>query len=352
MVFVFLFSYVPLLGWGLAFFDYKPGLSLEKIKFVGLKYFKLMFFYKEDILNALLNTLVLSFLSLAASVLPIVFAILLTEMRHTGVRKAIQTVVTLPHFVSWIIVYALCFALFSSSGMVSQVMMSLGLIDKPLGLMTNASTAWAFMTLLGIWKELGWNSIIYLAAMICVYPFYYMLCYAFSDPGEAMKGITFFPRGFTLENFEAVAQLGTIPQASLISAFLTFAGSAITLICCSFFGYLVSKREMYCRKFIYRFVIITMYVSGGLIPSYLVMRAYGLRNTLLVYIIPSAVSAYYVILIKTFIEQLPPSLEEAAKMEGAGLFTCYARIILPLSKPILATIALLADFYEKLEPEK
>lgn len=173
MVFVFLFSYVPLLGWGLAFFDYKPGLSLEKIKFVGLKYFKLMFFYKEDILNALLNTLVLSFLSLAASVLPIVFAILLTEMRHTGVRKAIQTVVTLPHFVSWIIVYALCFALFSSSGMVSQVMMSLGLIDKPLGLMTNASTAWAFMTLLGIWKELGWNSIIYLAAITGIDEEYY-----------------------------------------------------------------------------------------------------------------------------------------------------------------------------------
>lgn len=173
VVFVFLFSYVPLLGWGLAFFDYKPGLSLDKIKFVGFKYFQLMFFYKEDILNALLNTLVLSFLSMAVSVLPIVFAILLTELRHSRMRKVIQTVVTLPHFVSWIIVYALCFALFSSNGMVSQVLMTLGLTNKPLRLMTNASTAWLFMTLLGIWKELGWNSIIYLAAITGIDEEYY-----------------------------------------------------------------------------------------------------------------------------------------------------------------------------------
>ncbi len=173
VVFVFLFSYVPLLGWGLAFFDYKPGLSLDKIKFVGFKYFRLMFFYKEDILNALLNTLVLSFLSMAVSVLPIVFAILLTELRHSRMRKVIQTVVTLPHFVSWIIVYALCFALFSSNGMVSQVLMTLGLTNKPLRLMTNASTAWLFMTLLGIWKELGWNSIIYLAAITGIDEEYY-----------------------------------------------------------------------------------------------------------------------------------------------------------------------------------
>lgn len=173
VVFVFLFSYVPLLGWGLAFFDYKPGLSLDKIKFVGFKYFQLMFFYKEDILNALLNTLVLSFLSMAVSVLPIVFAILLTELRYSRMRKVIQTVVTLPHFVSWIIVYALCFALFSSNGMVSQVLMTLGLTNKPLRLMTNASTAWLFMTLLGIWKELGWNSIIYLAAITGIDEEYY-----------------------------------------------------------------------------------------------------------------------------------------------------------------------------------
>ena len=173
VVFVFLFSYVPLLGWGLAFFDYKPGLSLDKIKFVGFKYFQLMFFYKEDILNALLNTLVLSFLSMAVSVLPIVFAILLTELRHSRMRKVIQTVVTLPHFVSWIIAYALCFALFSSNGMVSQVLMTLGLTNKPLMLMTNASTAWLFMTLLGIWKELGWNSIIYLAAITGIDEEYY-----------------------------------------------------------------------------------------------------------------------------------------------------------------------------------
>jgi putative aldouronate transport system permease protein len=99
---------------------------------------------------------------------------------------------------------------------------------------------------------------------------------------------------------------------------------------------------MYFRKFIYRFVILTMYVGGGLIPTYLVMRYLGLRNNFLVYILPGAVSAYYVILIKTFIEQLPESLEESAKIEGAGTFTCWFKIIMPLSKPILATIVVFA----------
>ena len=184
--------------------------------------------------------------------------------------------------------------------------------------------------------------IMVLFTALCVYPFYYMLCYAFSDPRLVGKGITLFPRGFTLRNFVDVFKLGTIPQAALISVFRTVCGSAVTLVCCSFFGYLVSKPQMYFHKLIYRFAVITMYVSGGLIPTYLVYRYYGLRNTLWVYILPSALSAYNVILIKTFIEQLPASLEEAATIDGAGTLTCFFRVVLPLSKPILATIAVFA----------
>ena len=178
-----------------------------------------------------------------------------------------------------------------------------------------------------------------LFTLLCIYPFYYMLCYAFSDSTMANQGITLYPRGFTLHNFVEVFRLKSLPRAFMVSVFRTFAGCGVTLACCSFFAYIVSRREMYFQKLIYRFTVITMYVSGGLIPTYLVFRAYGLRNTLWVYLLPGAVNAYYVILMKTFMEQMPDSLEEAATIDGAGIVTCFLRVVLPLSKPILATIA-------------
>lgn len=101
-------------------------------------------------------------------------------------------------------------------------------------------------------------------------------------------------------------------------------------------------QDMYLRKVIYRMLIITMYVSGGLIPTYLVMRAFGLRNSFLIYVVPTALSAFNVVLIKTFIESLPKALEESAQIEGAGVLRCWLYIIMPASKPILATIAVFA----------
>ena len=175
-------------------------------------------------------------------------------------------------------------------------------------------------------------------ALLCLYPFYYLLIYSFSDPVEAMKGISFTPRSFTLENYVKVFQIDSIPKAALVSVFRTVAGSTTILLCSSFFAYLVSKTRMYFRKIIYRGTIITMYISGGLIPTFLTINAYGLRNTLLVYFVPMLITPYYVVLIKTFVEQLPVSLEESAMIDGAGIFTCWWKIVFPLSKPISATI--------------
>ena len=99
---------------------------------------------------------------------------------------------------------------------------------------------------------------------------------------------------------------------------------------------------MFARKFIYRFVILTMYLNAGLSPWYITMKAYRLQNNFLLYVVPGIVTAYYVILIKTYMEQLPKELEESAQIDGAGIFTVFARIIMPLSKPIIATIAVYA----------
>lgn len=180
-----------------------------------------------------------------------------------------------------------------------------------------------------------------LFAITCIYPFYYMLIYSFSEPGEAYK-ITILPVGLTLENYKKALAISGIGRAAIVSVLRTVIGTVVTVICCSFFGYLVTKERMVGRKLIYRLLVVTMYVDGGLIPTYMVMNAYGLSNSYWMYILPAALSAYNVMLIKTFTEQLPPALEESAMIDGAGAIRCWRSVVLPLSKPILATIAVFA----------
>lgn len=177
---------------------------------------------------------------------------------------------------------------------------------------------------------------------LCVYPFYYIFVFSISDPMQAIKGISFFPRGLTATNYEEVMKLPGLLHAALVSVVRTVVGTFVTVICCSFFAFLMTKEKMYFRKAIYRFVVITMYLNSGLIPAFLTMRAYGLNNNFLIYILPSAIVAYYVILLKTFFEQIPASLEEAAYIDGAGTLTVYSRIIMPVAKPIIATISVFA----------
>lgn len=184
--------------------------------------------------------------------------------------------------------------------------------------------------------------IMILIMFLCIYPFYYVFIYSISDPSAAQKGLTILPKEITLSNYIQVFRLEGIFGALIISILRTVIGTSLTIICCSFFAYLVTKENMYGRKIVYRMVIVTMYFSSGLIPWYLTMKAYHLNNTFWVYVIPSAISAYYIVLLKTFIEQLPPSLEESAKLDGAGYIRCFHSIIFPLSKPIVATITVFA----------
>lgn len=181
-----------------------------------------------------------------------------------------------------------------------------------------------------------------LLIIVTVYPFYYIFIYSISDSIEAQKGIYLWPAGFSLESYKTTIGLRGLPDAALVSLLRTVFGTIITVLSCSFFAYLITKHEMPLRRLIYRFVLVTMYFNAGFIPWYLTMRAYGLQNNFLLYILPTALTGFYVILIKTFIEQLPQSLEESAKIDGAGYFTIFTRIIFPLSMPIIATIAVFA----------
>ena len=179
-----------------------------------------------------------------------------------------------------------------------------------------------------------------LFTFICVYPLWYVLIYAISDPARASKGlVSFIPLGFSMYNITQTLQLSGILHAFYISVARTVSGTILTVFCCMLLGYVFSKENVPYRKLMYRVLIVTMYVSGGLIPEYLTIRAYGMLNTFWVYIIPP-VSAFYVILIKTYVEQLPASLEESALIDGASYLTIFIRIIMPLSIPIAATVGI------------
>lgn len=188
-------------------------------------------------------------------------------------------------------------------------------------------------------KEAAFNVILYTVVIVlillCTYPFYYIAIYSLSNPDLSASGVAFLPKGFTLSNFVKVTQLEGLLPAAGISVARTVIGATITMVCCAFLGYLFTK-NMYGRKFFYRMMVITMYVAGGLIPTFMVYKAYGLLNTFWVYILPGAVIPYYVILNKTFIENIPASLEESARLDGAGTLGVFTNIIVPLSKPIMA----------------
>ncbi len=187
----------------------------------------------------------------------------------------------------------------------------------------------------------GFNHLLFIALiLLSVYPLWYILITSVSLSSETAH--FFLPGGFTLEHYILVFRMQGVLPAVVISVLRTLSGTCLTVLSCMLLGYLFSKPEMPFRKTMYRALIVTMYVSGGLIPSYLVIRAYGLQNNFLVYILPMAVSAYYVVLIKTFVEQLPAAVEESAKLDGAGTMTIFFRIIMPMSLPIIATIAVYA----------
>lgn len=179
-----------------------------------------------------------------------------------------------------------------------------------------------------------------LFTLLCFYPFWNVFINSIATKDEAVSGVYFFPKAPT---FRIYSQL-LVDSRFLRSLLVSLARTVFSTIGCvtfsAMFAYLITQEDLPHRKFIYRFAIITMYVSGGIIPWYLIMKLYGLYNNFWVYVVPNLLGVYYCILIKTYIESLPKALEEAAKIDGAEFFTIFFRIILPLSKPILATVAL------------
>ena len=168
LIYVFAFSYVPLVGWIYSVFDYKIGqkfLDFGSMVFVGLGNFQKLFTERSEVLRVLRNTLALSALGLLATPVPVVFAIMFNEIKNSKFKKIVQTATTLPNFISWIIVYGVAFAFFSVNGFVSVLMQKIGIQPPVMGILGDVDHTWVLQWILGIWKSFGWSAIIYIAAI-------------------------------------------------------------------------------------------------------------------------------------------------------------------------------------------
>jgi len=177
--------------------------------------------------------------------------------------------------------------------------------------------------------------------VITLYPFLNILAISFNDSNDTIKGgITIFPRKITLQNYEHIFKYASILHALLISISRTFIGTVLGVLFTGMLAFTLSREDYRLRKPITIIFVLTMYVAGGLIPEYMLIRKLGLINEFSVYIWPGLLSAFNIIVIRSFIEGLPMSLQESAKLDGANDLIIFFRIIFPLCKPVLATIGL------------
>lgn len=180
-------------------------------------------------------------------------------------------------------------------------------------------------------------------AFVCAYPFYYIFINTISSNDLSKRGkVLFWPQELHWTNYEQVLQIPELFDALKISIARTVIGTLVAVMIAAFLGYMFTRETMWGRKFWYRFVAITMYFNAGIIPWFLTMDKLGLRNNFWVYVLPMAVVPFYVILCKTFVEAIPKELQEAAVIDGAGTLKIFFKIIVPVIKPIVATIAIFA----------
>ncbi|MGQ8872326.1 carbohydrate ABC transporter permease [Paenibacillus sp. TSA_86.1] len=177
--------------------------------------------------------------------------------------------------------------------------------------------------------------------IVTIYPFINMIAVSLNDANDAIRGgIYLWPREWTLDNYKYIFGESDIYHATLISALRTIIGTIVSVFCTAMLAYTLSRQEFVLRKFVTMFFVFTMYFSGGLIPGYLLIRDLGLIGSFWVYIIPGVIGVFNMIVIRSFIEGLPEGILESARIDGAGEFTTFIRVVLPLTIPAMATVSL------------
>lgn len=187
------------------------------------------------------------------------------------------------------------------------------------------------------------NIIILTALLILfLYPVLYILFGSFSDPGKMMehRGILFAPLGFTLDAYKLVLKNPLILTSYANTLYYVIAGTAINVFLTTLGAYCLSRKKLLLKNFFMLLITFTMFFSGGLVPSYLLVKSLHLQDTRWVMLIPTAISAYNLIIMRTFFNGIPDSLEESAKIDGAGDFTVLFKILVPVAKPVIAVMVL------------
>lgn len=170
VIWVIIFKYLPLFGWTMAFQNYKPQLSFFEQEWVGFKHF-IDLFNEPLFYESLKNTLGMSILGLVfGTASAILFALLLNELKYTKFKKIVQTISYLPHFISWVVAATIVTSILSNAGVVNEILMKLNIISQPIKFLSSTSMFWGIVTASDVWKEMGWNAIIYLAAMTAIDP--------------------------------------------------------------------------------------------------------------------------------------------------------------------------------------
>lgn len=183
--------------------------------------------------------------------------------------------------------------------------------------------------------------------VITIYPIWYVIVNSFNDGMDAMQGgIFWWPREFSLDNYKAVFSNSGILQSFFVTVSKTVIGTAIHVFFTAMVAYALSRNDLVGKKYYMIFGLITMFFNGGLIPTFLLYRELGLFDNFFVYILPAMFNFFDLIIFVAFFRQIPTSLEEAAKIDGANDFTIFLRVILPVSLPVVATIALFHGVYQ------
>jgi putative aldouronate transport system permease protein len=178
---------------------------------------------------------------------------------------------------------------------------------------------------------------------LCIYPIWYVIVNSFNDAKDAMMGgIYWWPRQFSLENYITVFDDSKVIRSFEVTIGKTLFGTALNVFFTAMVAYPLSKSYLIGRKAYMAFGTITMFFAGGLIPTFILFKQLNLLNNFLVYIIPAAFNFFNLLIFINFFREIPAALEESAKIDGASDWKIFMRIILPLSKPVLATIALFA----------
>lgn len=191
----------------------------------------------------------------------------------------------------------------------------------------------------------GFDIFVYLfmtfIGLITLYPFLNVLAISLNDATDSVRGgIYLWPRQFTLENYKTIFLYNHLFVAFRVSVLRTVIGTVLGVFCASMLAYTISRTDFVARRLVSTMFAVTMYVSGGMIPVYMLIRNLHLMNTFWVYILPGLVSAWNVFVIRSYMDGLPPSLQESAKLDGANDFVIFYKIIFPLCLPVIATIAL------------